>query len=190
MAGARVTSHRATGPATAAATAAGLPRFAVGQPAGARTLRMVPQANLTSIDPIWTTANITRNHGFMVYDTLFGMDAGFRARPQMAEGARTEEDGRAVTTPRDRTVIRLPAYEQVKSDPVLYAHANRVLHLETNPGNARALVQRHGERERTDQRLPDRGNAGRCLRIAGLMGQKPTYDTKPKNRRTSQNHCA
>jgi len=46
---------------------------------------------------------------------------------------------------RDRTVIRLPSYEQVKSDPVLYAHANRVLHLETNPGNARALVQAHGE---------------------------------------------
>ncbi len=46
--------------------------------------------------------------------------------------------------PRDRTVIRLPSYEQVKSDPVLYAHANRVLHLETNPGNARALVQAHG----------------------------------------------
>ena len=49
--------------------------------------------------------------------------------------------------PRDRTVIRLPSYEQVKSDPVLYAHANRVLHLETNPGNARALVQAHGERD-------------------------------------------
>ncbi|HLL12594.1 MAG TPA: YgiQ family radical SAM protein, partial [Rubrivivax sp.] len=48
---------------------------------------------------------------------------------------------------RDKTVIRLPAYEQVKSDPVLYAHANRVLHLETNPGNARALVQAHGERD-------------------------------------------
>ena len=47
--------------------------------------------------------------------------------------------------PRDHTVIRLPSYEQVKSDPVLYAHANRVLHLETNPGNARALVQAHGE---------------------------------------------
>ena len=47
--------------------------------------------------------------------------------------------------PRERTVIRLPSYEQVKSDAVLYAHANRVLHLETNPGNARALVQRHGE---------------------------------------------
>jgi uncharacterized radical SAM protein YgiQ len=46
--------------------------------------------------------------------------------------------------PRDRSVIRLPSYEQIKSDAVLYAHANRVLHLETNPGNARALVQAHG----------------------------------------------
>ncbi|MBW0172770.1 MAG: YgiQ family radical SAM protein [Hydrogenophaga sp.] len=46
---------------------------------------------------------------------------------------------------RDRSVIRLPSYEQVRSDAVLYAHANRVLHLETNPGNARALVQAHGE---------------------------------------------
>ena len=47
--------------------------------------------------------------------------------------------------PRDHTVLRLPSYEEVKSDPILYAHANRVLHLETNPGNARALVQAHGE---------------------------------------------
>ena len=47
--------------------------------------------------------------------------------------------------PRERSVIRLPSYEQVRSDPVLYAHANRVLHLETNPGNARSLVQAHGE---------------------------------------------
>lgn len=46
-------------------------------------------------------------------------------------------------TPREKTAIRLPAFEQVKSDPVLYAHASRVLHLETNPGNARALIQRH-----------------------------------------------
>ncbi len=53
--------------------------------------------------------------------------------------------GRIKVPPRDRSVIRLPSFEQVKSDPVLYAHANRVLHLETNPGNARALVQAHGE---------------------------------------------
>ncbi len=53
--------------------------------------------------------------------------------------------GKLKVPPRDRSVIRLPSYELVKSDPVLYAHANRVLHLETNPGNARALVQAHGE---------------------------------------------
>ena len=52
--------------------------------------------------------------------------------------------GKIKVPPRDRSVIRLPSYEQVRSDAVLYAHANRVLHLETNPGNARALVQAHG----------------------------------------------
>nr|WP_240794598.1 YgiQ family radical SAM protein [Azoarcus sp. DD4] len=46
---------------------------------------------------------------------------------------------------REHTVVRLPAYEAVKDDAVLYAHASRVFHLESNPGNARALVQRHGE---------------------------------------------
>jgi uncharacterized radical SAM protein YgiQ len=44
---------------------------------------------------------------------------------------------------REHSVIRLPSYEQVAADPVLYAHASRILHLEANPGNARALVQRH-----------------------------------------------
>jgi uncharacterized radical SAM protein YgiQ len=48
---------------------------------------------------------------------------------------------------RARTVIRLPSYEKVRNDAVLYAHANRVLHLETNPGNARALVQAHDDRD-------------------------------------------
>ncbi len=45
---------------------------------------------------------------------------------------------------RDRTVIRLPSFEKVRNDPVLYAHASRILHMETNPGNARSLVQKHG----------------------------------------------
>lgn len=49
--------------------------------------------------------------------------------------------------PRDRTCVRLPAYETVNQDPVLYAHASRVFHLETNPGNARVIVQRHGNRD-------------------------------------------
>ena len=56
-------------------------------------------------------------------------------------------EGKIQMPPRERTVIRLPSYEAIKSDAVLYAHANRVLHLETNPGNARALVQAHGARD-------------------------------------------
>ena len=48
---------------------------------------------------------------------------------------------------RTRSVIRLPSFEQVVDHPVMYAHASRILHLEANPGNARALVQRHGNTE-------------------------------------------
>src|SRR5262249_17890360 len=48
---------------------------------------------------------------------------------------------------RGDTVLRLPSFEAVSADPVLYAHASRVLHLESNPGNARAIVQRHGARD-------------------------------------------
>jgi len=46
---------------------------------------------------------------------------------------------------RDHSYIRLPAFDTVKDDPILYAHASRILHVESNPGNARALVQRHGD---------------------------------------------
>jgi radical SAM superfamily enzyme YgiQ (UPF0313 family) len=81
--------------------------------------------------------------------------------------------GSVKVPPRDRSVIRLPSYEQVKRDPVLYAHANRVLHLETNPGNARALVQAHGEghdgARRVDQPAADPADHGRdgpCVRPA------------------------
>lgn len=48
---------------------------------------------------------------------------------------------------RDNSVVRLPSYEAVSTDAVLYAHASRVMHLETNPGNARALIQQHGQRQ-------------------------------------------
>lgn len=48
---------------------------------------------------------------------------------------------------RSRTAIRLPSFDQVRTDRVLYAHASRILHLEANPGNARCLVQRHGTRD-------------------------------------------
>jgi uncharacterized radical SAM protein YgiQ len=52
---------------------------------------------------------------------------------------------RVKTADRERSVIRMPSYDQVAADPVLYAHASRILHLEANPGNARALTQRHGD---------------------------------------------
>jgi uncharacterized radical SAM protein YgiQ len=51
---------------------------------------------------------------------------------------------RVPTADRARSYIRIPSFEQVSADPVLYAHASRILHMESNPGNARALVQRHG----------------------------------------------
>jgi uncharacterized radical SAM protein YgiQ len=73
-------------------------------------------------------------------------DAGFTVSPlNFVPNPAFQGKGKLKVPPRERSVIRLPAFEQVKSDPVLYAHANRVLHLETNPGNARALVQAHGE---------------------------------------------
>ncbi len=64
--------------------------------AASSVLRMVPQANLTSIDPVWSTVNITRNHGFMVYDTLYGLDEALRPHPQMAAGHDIQDDGRTI----------------------------------------------------------------------------------------------
>jgi ABC-type transport system substrate-binding protein len=82
------------GAAGAAAFSPSMPSLA--QPARQRVMKMVPQANLTSLDPIWTTANITRNHGYMVYDNLYGMDQSFRPQPQLAEGHVVEDDGKRV----------------------------------------------------------------------------------------------
>ncbi len=65
----------------------------------------------------------------------------------LPEGAKAIEFVRKPKADRSKQVVRLPAYEEVSQDPVLYAHASRVLHLEANPGNARALVQKHGDRE-------------------------------------------
>ena len=76
-----------------------------------------------------------------------GVSGDPRVKPLvfMPSSTTTSRTSKVKVPPRDKSVIRLPSYEQVKRDPVLYAHANRVLHLETNPGNARALVQAHGE---------------------------------------------
>jgi peptide/nickel transport system substrate-binding protein len=69
--------------------------FLFARPAGAapaKTLRVVMHSDLKIIDPIWTTAYIVRNHGYMIYDTLFGLDAGLQARPQMVESWSASDD--------------------------------------------------------------------------------------------------
>src|ERR1700748_3487789 len=78
----------------AASAAASLPRFSIAQPTNARVLKFVPQANLTILDPIITTAAVTLNHGWMVWDTLFGVNAAQQAKPQMAERYTVSDDGR------------------------------------------------------------------------------------------------
>ncbi|MDB5376135.1 MAG: uncharacterized protein JWR00_581 [Rubritepida sp.] len=70
----------------AAAGAAPIAAPALAQPARTSALRFVPQANLTALDPIWTSAIVTQMHGYHVYDTLFAVDAAQRPHPQMAEG--------------------------------------------------------------------------------------------------------
>jgi peptide/nickel transport system substrate-binding protein len=77
------------------AAAAALARPAVAQ--ASKTLIFVPQGNLVSIDPVWTTATVTRNAAAMVFETLWGRDAALNPQPQMLAGALVEEDGRRWT---------------------------------------------------------------------------------------------
>ena len=79
----------------------------------------------------------------------------YQAQPECSQKTDAAKNGEKViqfhrvipNQKRSKTVIRLPDYDQIKQDPVLYAHASRVMHGETNPGNARPLLQRHGSRE-------------------------------------------
>jgi uncharacterized radical SAM protein YgiQ len=91
----------------------------------------------------------------------YAMEPGVAGRQAQAAAAPCAADGseppgehketvvrfvrRVKNADREHSVIRMPSYEAVAADPVLYAHASRILHLEANPGNARALVQRHGD---------------------------------------------
>ncbi len=57
-----------------------------------KTITFIPHADLASLDPVWTTADVTRNFSLAVYDTLYGYDAEFKGQPQMVEGYTTEND--------------------------------------------------------------------------------------------------
>ncbi len=78
---------------TTAAASLALAAPALAQPAASRVLRVIPQANLTSLDPIWTSAVVTRNHAYLIYDQLVAVNANFEPQPQMAEAWTESADG-------------------------------------------------------------------------------------------------
>ena len=77
----------------ASVAAASLSRPALVGAQSARPLRFVPFVDLSLLDPVATTATPTRNHAFMVFDTLYGLDKDFQPQPQMVEGHTVEDDG-------------------------------------------------------------------------------------------------
>ncbi len=68
------------------------PAIARGQ--GNRSLKFIPQSDLSVLDPIWSQAYVVRNHAMMVFDTLYGMDAAYQIQPQMVAGHTVEDDGK------------------------------------------------------------------------------------------------
>ena len=79
--------------AAAAAIPLALTSFGITSDAFAeKVLRVIPHADLKNLDPIWTTAYISRNHGYLIYDTLFAMDESFKPQPQMVESWTTSDD--------------------------------------------------------------------------------------------------
>jgi len=133
--------------------------------------RIAAGAKISDITDLRGTSFVRKSHDFIEIDSTHVDTPGplnppidpYAMEPEIRkanEQAAAVEAGEAAPSPkevvvkfarrvksedRERSVIRMPSFEQVTSDPVLYAHANRILHLESNPGNARALVQRHGD---------------------------------------------
>ena len=79
---------------SAAAISATLATPRISRADGPKTVNFAPQADLASLDPVWTTADVTRNYSLAVFDTLYGYDAAFQVQPQMVDGHRIEDDGK------------------------------------------------------------------------------------------------
>ncbi len=80
-----------------AASTALLAAPAIGRAERSKVLKWIPQTDLTALDPVWTTAYITRTHSYLVFDLLYGQrgPAGlYRAAPQMVAGHVVEDDGK------------------------------------------------------------------------------------------------
>jgi len=88
---------KATAGVAALAGSGGLAAPALAQPAGARTLRFVPQANLANFDPIWGTQYVVRNASVLVWDTLYGLDSKLEPQRQMVESEEVSSDGKTWT---------------------------------------------------------------------------------------------
>ena len=117
-----------------AATAATLAAPRIGNAQAAKPLRFVPDADLAIVDPVITTSYQTRDHGFMIYDTLYGQDSAYRIRPQMVEGHVVEDDGRT--------------WKLSLRDGLAFHDGERVL-----ARDAAASVQRWGKRDSFGQAL-------------------------------------
>jgi len=80
-----------------AASAATLAMPAVGHAQSAQVFKWIPQADLSALDPVWTTTYIARTHGYLVFDTLYGQAGplgGYKATPQMVAGHTVEDDSK------------------------------------------------------------------------------------------------
>ncbi len=77
-----------------AGSAVALAAPSVARAQSGRVLKFIPQSDVTILDPIWTTAYVTRNHGYLIFDTLYGMDGAFRMQPQMVAGHVVENDAK------------------------------------------------------------------------------------------------
>lgn len=132
---------------------------------------------------------IDRHHN--PYQSDEELAAATGGKCQISSGNKTDDSSQMVTlsflpkhskTDRSKTVIRLPSYKKVTSDPVLYAHASRVLHLETNPGNARALVQNNDGKDVWLNPPPIPLSTDEMDEVFGLPYQRvphPKYDGMP-----------
>ena len=121
------------------AASAGLATPAVSQRAAARTVRLVPHADLANFDPIWTSSNIARNAGLLVWDTLYGVDANFRVQRQMVEAEEVSSDGLTWTF-RLRSGLKFHDGEPVTARDVV-ASINRWAVRDTLGQSIKALEQ-------------------------------------------------
>src|SRR6056297_487396 len=115
---------------------AALALLAAAAPAEAQTIRAVKHSALRVLDPIITTAYMSRNHGYMIFDTLVALDENFEVRPQMAESWEVSEDG---------TVYRITL-----RDGLMFHDGEPV-----RPADVIASIQRWGERDAMGQKLMD-----------------------------------